>query len=342
MKKRMLSFMVYGLALTLVMYNCSKGDPLGPNEKIMDGLKKIEMEKVEIEKSEPAKSTPGSFEASAKVAEIEKLVAQITPSGAIPANLKTSIEELSSVLNTTEVAALSGISPQTLAAMEAGAEAPANIRAILEKVANDPRLKAYMNNVVLPTLDESPLVDKTKGLQIPKNARVTSDPLSQCLNVVENQYNATVTTLQSNRTTQLAQVEATYQQTLTNNAATETSCISTATARYQPLRAAAQVSKAAAAAALEAAKSSLPLATYTTLKAMLNLGTVVFITQLNNFENTDKKVCTQTKLVNNNNALTARNNSNAAVELAYQNALAQANAAKAAAIALCEEQHDQG
>lgn len=343
MKKRMFSFMVYALALTLVMYNCSKGDPLGPNAEIMDGLKKVEMTPVTLEKAEAPKTTPGSITASAKYEEVEKGISGIQANGQLSASLLSAIGDFSSVLTASEISTLAELSPATVDAIAAGGPVPASIKSILDKISGNARTQVYLATVIEPSVQGEPTRDRTKDIKVPTIAKVTAgSPLTQCYNNVETQYATTIAGIEANRTAQLAQAQVDYQQVLTNLATTETNCKNSATALYQPLKDAANVSNAAAAAALEAAKPNLTATNYLVLKAVVKLGKVFFVQQVNTLENTAKIACTNAKNLAVINANTANQNNLIAINAAYATAINQANAARAAALALCQEQHDQG
>lgn len=342
MKKSTFSLFVFGLALTLLMYNCKKSDPLEPDADLVEDLNKIEVAPVTIVAPTPVTSTPSSVTASAKTAEVANAIGSIATSGVVPASVKTSAAEVSGALSPTEVSAMATVTPATLAAVAGGGALPTDLKAVLDKAAANTALKAYLPSFTLPAVNGQ-AVNGRSGASVPETIAQTDglDGLAvsdECIAKAEEALKTVIAKLDATKAGEMAKVEQAYQTVIAALAGNEATCTAGIPAKYTALRTAAQAIFDKTNTDLDAAQAVLG-ADYALLKALNSISYLGYLSTLNTLQSADVKACSSLTTAATAAAQAARTTNTAAVNAAYSKALGEANAAKAELLQSC---HNQG
>ncbi|WP_138476477.1 hypothetical protein [Dyadobacter bucti] len=341
MRKRSITLLTYGLALMFLMYNCKKKDtdPLKPDEGLVDEINKIEVETVTLTPPAPVVATEGKFEASAEAAAVSNALEELSTSGVVPESLKAAGAGVSASLTPEEIATMSTITPDVLAVVEGGGALPANLKAVLDKVAADPSLSVYLPKVTYPTVAGVEIkAQRTAGVEAVEGVEgvLVNDA---CLAEAEAAFQVVKTKLDASRDTQLAAVATQYAADIALLAPAEAACNTTATTNATALRTAAKAVHTEASASLEAGKAVLGDQLYTLLKALTDISYVGYLSSVNTLEASEKLACTAKTTAGTTNAQAARDANTTAVQAAYSAALAEATVKKGE---LAESCHNQG
>ncbi len=340
MKKRSISLIVLALAMSLVMYNCKKGDPLEPDAGLIEEINKITVDTITLVKPAAVTTTPATVTASAKAAEVSSGLANIASSGTVPATVSTAANDVKAAISPAEVSTLAAVSPATIAAVSAGGALPADLKSIMDKAAANPALKAYLPTFTLPTVN-GVAVPGRQGASIPETI-AQSEGLQvsdECLQKAEEAFNLVKAKLDATRASELAKVEAAYQAAVTPLAAEQAACTAGVPAKYAPLRTAAQAAYDKANSDLDAAQSILGPELYALLKALNSIAFLGNLSTINTLQAAELNACSAKTAAATTAAQAARAANTAAAEAAYQSALSEALEAKNE---LAESCHNQG
>lgn len=341
MRKRSITLLTYGLALMFLMYNCKKKDtdPLTPDQGLVDEINKIDVEKVTLIPAAPVVATESKIEASAEAAAVNNAISEMATSGVVPESLKSAGATISASLSESEVAAMSSLTPEMLAAVEAGGALPANIQAIMTKAAANPALAKFFPQVTLPTVNGVELKGmRTSGIEGTEavEAILVNDA---CLAAAEAAFQEVKTKLDASRATQLAGVATQYAADIAPLAAAETACTAALPTKYDALRAEEKAAFGTLNSLLDTQQGVLGPLLYIQMKVQIYIAYLGTVTSLNQLQVADSQACLAKTVAATNNAQAARDANTAAVEAAYATALAAATTAKGE---LAESCHNQG
>lgn len=342
MKKRSISLMVLALAMTLVMYNCKKSDPLEPDQDLVKKINEIKVAPVTLVTPAAVTTTPATITASAKATEVSSALAGIASSGSVPASVTAATNDVKAGISTTEITTLSTISPATISAVSGGGALPADLKSIMDKAAANPALKAYLPTVTLPTVNGVAVSGGRKGSPIIETIAQSEglEVSDECIAKAEEAYNTVKATLDATRASELQKVEAAYNTAIAPVAGELTSCTGGIPAKYAPLRTAAQTAYDKANADIEAGKAALQaLGIYEVVKALNSIALLGNLSSINTLQAADLAACTAKSTASTTAAQAARTANTAAVEAAYQTALSAALKAKGELAQSC---HNQG
>ena len=341
MKKRSLSLLVYVLALTAVMYNCKKGDPLEPDTQLVEELGSVKMDTVTLTKPAPVTATPATVTASAQATAVASGLASIASSGTVPAAVTTAANEVKAAITPAEATALTSITPATISTVASGGALPSNLKSILDKASADPKLKAYLPTFTLPTVNGKAIPARTGGVEGIAHTDgidgITASP--ECIAKGQEAFDAKKAELDKTRADELARAQSAYTTATSGLTAQETACKADVPNKYKALRDGAQAAYAAAAANIAAAKSVLGEETASLLEALNALTLLGNLTTVNSIESADGKACTELVNALRSAADAAKKVNEDAVNANYQKALKEAETKKGEVIQSC---HDQG
>jgi len=341
MKKHSFSLIVYLIALTAVMYNCKKGDPLEPDADLVEELTSIKLDTISLTKPAAVTSTPSTVTPSAQATAVAGGIASIASTGTVPATVTTAANEVKAAISTAEVTKLATVPTSTIAAVAAGGALPADLKSILDKASADPKLKAYLPTFTLPTVAGKAIPARTGGVDGIAHTDgidgITASP--ECIKKGEDAFNTKKAELDAAKTTELARVNTAYTTATSSLTAQETSCKNDLPNKYKALRDAAQAAFDKAKKDLDDAKSILGDEYYTLLGGLNSLALLGNLSTVNSLQSADGKACEALTTALRAAADAAKKANEAAVEANYQKALKEANDAKTAVIESC---HNQG
>jgi hypothetical protein len=349
MKNSKFSLLIYVLAMMFVMYNCKKKEepfPTKPDEKLVDDLNKIVVAPVTIDPPAPVAATAATAEASAKATAVNGDMANIAVSGTVPASVKTAATEVSAALPVNDVATLTAVTPAMISAIAAGGAPSAELKAVMDKVAANAALQAYLPKFTLPTV-AGKTINGRMGIVEPESTTSQGSTIGgveavlvddACLVASEAEFQKAKTKLDGVKTQKDADVAAAYAAVIAPLAAEETACKAGIPATFATYRAAIQVQIAKGNTDLEAAKTVLG-DLYPVLVALINIQAIGAYSGLNTLQAASVAACTATTTAKTTNATAARVANLAKVKAAYDAAIAEATAAKAKLLASC---HNQG
>lgn len=331
---------VYGLALTLVMYNCKKKEdpfPTEPNSELVKEINAIVMAPVTLVAPAAVTTTAGSVAVPAQATAVAGDLSKLS-SGTVPATVQTASTNIQAALSASELTVLAGLTPATVNAVAAGGVLPANMKAILDKALANPALAAYLAKITLPTVNgrtvsgrsgASESIEKTEGVQVE----------DACVLASQATFDAVKVKLDATKATEDARVAADYSAAIAPLAAAQTSCTSGIPATFNTQRSTAQAQATAALADIEAAKSVIPAALYPVLKAYVNIQLLSILSSLNTLQAAELKACSDTTAAKTAAAAAARDANTATATAVYQTAIAAATAKKTELTQSC---HNQG
>ncbi len=340
MNKRTMSPWVYGLALTLVMYNCKKKDepfPTEPDTELVKEINAIVAAPVTLVAPAAVTTTPGAVAATAKATAVAGDLSSLS-SGTVPASVQTASTDIKAALSASELNTLSGITPATMNAVAAGGALPTDLKAIMDKAMANPALQAYLPKLTLPSVNGKTVsgrtgateaVEKTGGVQVE----------DACVLAAQAAFDGVKAKLDATKATEDAKVAAAYSAAIAPLAAAQTSCTSGIPATFNTLRTAAQAQASKALADLEAAKSKIPADLYATLEAFINIQTLSYLSSINTLQAAELKTCSENTTAKTAAAAAARDANAAAVNASYQTAIAEATVKKGELAQSC---HNQG
>ena len=335
-----MSLWVYGLTLTLVMYNCKKKDepfPTEPDSELVKEINAIDMETVTLVQPVAVTTTPSSLVVSAKATEVAGALSTLS-SGTVPPTVQTASNDMNAALTSAELNTLAAVTPATINDIAGGGALPANLKAIMDKVMANPALLAYLPKMTLPTVNGKTVsgrtgtpesVEKVDGIEIE----------DACLIAAQAAFDAVKTKLDAKKATQDAQIAAAYSAAIAPLAAEQASCTSGIPATYATMRTAAQAQATSSLNDLEAAKSVIPAGLYVAIKAFINIQLLNFLSSVNTLQAADLKACSEKTAAATAAAAAARDANTAAVNASYNAAIAKATTKKGELAQSC---HNQG
>ena len=339
MKKSKISVLLCGLAMMLAMYNCKKEEtfPSEPPKDLVDKINAITVATVTIDKPAAVTATAATAEASAKATEVNGDLANIASSGTVPASVSGAATAVNAALPAADVATLAAVTPQTIAAIAAGGAPSAALKTVMDKVATNPALQAYLPKFTLPTVAGKTISGRVGAIEnIEQVEKVLVD--DACVASAEATYQAAKAKLDASKSTQDAAVAASYATDIAPLAGNEASCKAAIPATFATYRGAIQVQIDKALADLNAAKAVLG-DLYPVLQALVNIQAIGAFAGLNQLEAASIAACTATTVAATTNAQATRDANLAKVKAAYDTAIAAAVAAKADLVKSC---HNQG
>jgi hypothetical protein len=340
MKKSKFSVLMYVLALMLVMYNCKKKEEPFPTEPSGPGLEELNGVKIDpITPTPPAEVTtvPGSVAPSPEGAAVSDGLGSIATTGVVPASITTAATAVTAALPAADVATLAAVTPATVSAIAAGGAVPAELKAIMDKVAANPALQAYLPKITLPTVNGVSISGRIGAVEA-INAVESVLVEDACLVSAEAKFQAKKTELDAAKAVEDGKVATTYSNAIAPLAAAEASCKSSIPAAMAAYRAAIQAQIDKAHADLELAKPALG-DLYPVLAALINIQAIGAFAGLPALEAASINACTATTTAKTAAAQAARDADLAKITTAYNTAIAAASAARAKLIESC---HNQG
>lgn len=341
--KKWTNYSLLAILLTgLVLFNCKKKetDPLEPDNELVNEIGNLDLPTLNIQQPAAVEVTESSITASPAVAAMATGLASLAAGGPVPESLTAAGADVAAALSTEEVAALSSVNSSTIDAVTAGGELPAELKAIMDKVAADEKLKAYLPTFSLPTVNGQPVSARTGDKIGDESFRFDDIAVAdECLQKANQAFDEAKAKLDATRATQLAAVTAAYNTAIAPLAAEQTACTGGLDAKYAALAAEAVASSAAANAALEAARETLGDQLYETLKALNTIALLGHLSSLNTLKAADAQACIAVNAAKTTAAQAARDANTASVEAAYQTALATATELRGRLLQSC---HNQG
>ncbi len=341
MKKTKLSVILYVLALMLVMYNCKKKEEPFPTEPSGPGLEELNKVKVDpITPTAPAAvtTTAGTVGASAESAAVNGALSNIATTGVVPATVTAAGAAVTAALPAADVTALAAITPSTIAAVSATGVVPAELKAIMDKVAANPALKAYLPKITLPTVNGVTVNGRIGAIEAVEAIEAVQVE-DACLVAAEAKFQEKKTQLDAAKAVEDGKVTTTYSTAVAALAADETSCKASVPAAMTAARAAIQAQIDKAYADLEPIKATLGDQLYTALYALVGIQAIGAFSGLPALEAASINACTATTTAKTTALQAARDADLAKVNTSYTAAIAAATAAKTKLIESC---HNQG
>ncbi|WP_221394616.1 hypothetical protein [Dyadobacter sp. NIV53] len=330
------------LALLLVffMYNCKDKDeafPEKPSTEITDKLEAVAVAPITVDAPVAVASTNASVESSAELTGLQADLAALS-SGAIPASVTAANTAVTSALSSTEISALSSVSAETIQAAFQTGVVSADIKAIIAKAKANPALAAYLTKFVFPTVSGV----EVKGLRvggtgdIDKAAKINVS--DACIVASEAAFQAVKVKLDASKITETAKVTTAYNGWIAGITTSTATCTTSVAPTYAAYRTGAQNQAIAFLASLDAAQTTLG-ALYPTIKGLVYLSLLDYLSSVTELEAADSQKCTVYATALTTAANTAQTANLAKVDVNYKAALAEANALKLEAIESC---HNQG
>lgn len=341
MKKNTLLSLVYALALVLVMNNCKDHDnkpfPTEPNSELLKEINAIVVTPVTPTSPAPVTTTPGTATVPAKTTTVYGDMPGLS-TGTIPATVQTAANEVNVVLSAAEVNTLSSVTPAMIAAVAGGGALPADLKAIMDKVAANPALMAYLPTLTLPTVNGKSVSGRSG---VPESVEKTEGILVEdaCILAAQAAYDAVKTKLDATKAAEVAKITSTYTTALAPLAAEQASCTAGIPTKYTALRASVQAQANKAIADIEAAKNVIPAALVPVLKAFVNIQLLGILSSLNTLQAAELKACSETTTAKTTSFTAARDADLAKANANYAEALAKATAKKTELAQSC---HNQG
>jgi len=339
MKKSKISVLVCGLAMMLVMYNCKKEDtfPTEPDKDLVNKIKDIKVSTITADAPAAVTTTAATAEASAKATAVNGAMANIASSGTVPASVSTAATEVKAALPAADVATLAAVTTSDIAKISAGGAVPAELKAIMDKVAANPALQAYLPKFNFPTVAGKTISGRVGAVeQIEQVEKVLVD--DACTLSAENTYKAAKATLDQGKADNDKIANDAYAAAIAPLAKEETDCKASVPGTFATYRAGIQAQINKGASDLEAAKAVLG-DLYPVLDALLSVQAIGAFAGLNQLEAASLKACTETKDTKTTNAKTAQTANLAKSTTTYNTAIAAANTAF---VELSKSCHNQG
>ncbi|WP_131694667.1 hypothetical protein [Dyadobacter tibetensis] len=340
MKKRTLKLLTLAMLITSVMYNCKKKDepfPTEPDQGLTEELNKIELPTITLTTPAAVTSTESSVAVSAKTAAVASAMSEITPDN-IPAAATEAAAEVSANLSAGDVSTLNSVNAETIAAISAGGALPANLKTVMDKIAANPVLKAYMPALTLPTVGGTTISGTRTSA--PEAVESTNGVLVEdaCLVKANAVFDAVKAKLDASRAAENTKIANAYAANIAPLAAAETACTGAIPAKYAALATEANALSASAQSKLDAAQSALG-SNYELLSALNKIQLLSYLSSLNTLKAADLKACAAKTTAGTTNAAAARDADIAKVTANYTTALATATEAKTKLVESC---HNQG
>ena len=340
MKKSTLRVLTLCMLLSAVMFNCKKDEdkfPTEPDTEKTEELKNLDVVKPTYDQPAAVEVKESSVEVSAKTAEVTSGLNELA-NGTVAPSVSAAADEVSAALSASEIATLNSVSAETIAKVSAGGALPADLKAVMDKVANDPNLKAYLPTFTLPSVGGVQISGARTGSDKSVDAVQAITVDDNCIAKAEAAFATSKAKLDATKATYIAEIAAAYTAYVAPLAAQETQCVASVAPKYAALRTAAAQIAATANAVLDAAQGLLG-ARYAILKALVNIQLLGYLSTLNTLQVADTAACAAKTTAYTNAAAAVRASNTAKVEAAYATALASATEIKAALIASC---HNQG
>jgi hypothetical protein len=342
MKKRSITLLAYGLAMMFVLYNCKKKEepfPLEPDTAVANELNAIAVAPITLVQPAAVTTTPAGVVASAQATAAYPALGPLA-SGTVPATVQATANEVAAVgLSTAEVTKVEGITTQQIAAVSGGGAVPADLKVILDKMANNTALQAYLPKLTFPTVNGTTIsggrtgavesVEKGEGIEVE----------DACVLAAVAVFDGVKVKLDASKAAELAKVTAAFQAAIAPLAGQEVSCKSGVPAKYDPFRVRASAVRVQGLADIEAAKSKIPVSLYSFLKVFVNFQTMIYLASLNTLQAADLKACSEKTKASTTAITAARTANTAAANAAYAAALALAQTKKQELVLTC---HNQG
>ncbi|GHB63020.1 hypothetical protein [Persicitalea jodogahamensis] len=336
MKKRNLIPLVYGLALTLVLFNCQRLDePLSttPNADLLKGFTAIKMPNADLVTPQAVVTTPSALLPAAVSLDFKN--GMTGANGKLPAEFQKAVDALNSSLSADEMKLFSEVNPEVVKNLMAGGALPDNMKRVVERAESSPALSIYLTKPVLPTVQEiKPVVEK----EVKEDATARTAANTSCKKQAQDAYQATLAQLREQRSQQLAAALLANQQAVAAANAAAAACKSSVS--FATERAAAQQRLNQAIATIQS--SNYP----SYLKNLyIVLATVQYYAELNQINQLEAQArvnCDRVKIAAIVAASSALNANRNAIQDNFDAAVAAAAAQIPIFIANCEYQQGQG
>ncbi|UFH56342.1 hypothetical protein [Spirosoma sp. KNUC1025] len=339
---RRISWIMYGLLLGGVMYNCKTKDvaSITPFTYTFAGLDNIKLP--ELTQTAPAAVTvtAGTVTSSTLAAAVTSALSNISATGEIPAVVKQAGADIAQTVPAEKAASLvSGFTPDMINSGALSAEMKSQMSAI----ASSPALKAYMPSFTLPMVNGKPIGARiaapTVATTAAAKAALLGGDVDACKQGATEAYNTVLGKLDATKASQTSTVNATYTQLETAANGDVAGCQAGVPAKYAPLRSTLKEQLTTSLATLNSIKSILGADLYNQLALMAYVGYFQALDNVDTIQSADGKACTATKDAKIAAAKVARDTDLNHINSNYNTALTEATTARDKAIASC---HNQG
>lgn len=342
-----IKLLVFGLLLATVLYNCKTKDvdSLTPFTYTFPGI----TEKLpDVTPTAPAavSATASSVNNSTAAAAVSTGLASISATGQVPPTVTQAANDVAKVVSPEQASTLvAAFTPDVVNSLTATGTLPANLKAEAAAIANNPAVAAYMPTFTLPTVDGKPVGGRigAAGPVIDAVSVVYSTLDDDACKAAANKaFNEAVASLNATKTTQTAAITAEYTRLQTTIQADATACKSGISATYAGYRVLVTQQINQALAAVNAAKSFLPAASYNLLIVLIYAELVRYLDILTSGQLADSAACDAVAAKKLANAQAARDKDLSKINDNYNKAVENLTKARDKAVAACHNQGNGG
>lgn len=343
--------LAYGLCLATALYNCKSKDvdSLTPFTYVFPGITPPKLPAVTPTAPVAVSVTAATTTPSTAVTTLNLSVSALNASSTtVPAVITKASTDVNKAISTQAAAQLSAsFTPEIINTMVTTGAIPANLKAQLVALSNNPALKPYLSTFTLPTVDGKAIGGRLGavaavtivGALAAANATLDDDACKAAANAA---YNTALTTLKADQASQTALINAAFATNQTGITAESAPCKAGVPAKYVSLRTTASQTFTVYITILDANKALLGEPVYTLVR-LLYLAALSDANDLfTKLEAADLSACDAVGVAKLAKAQTARDGDLNKINGNYNAALGTLNAGLARAVASCHNQGNGG
>ena len=342
MKPNFLKSAMLCMLLTAALFNCKDkdADSMQPaNTELSQQIDKLELGEVTIAVTPEVTYNPGNVELSTQTKTLNSDLESIAGSQTVPGSVSKAANETSALLTATEIKTLNALTTANIA--DKNTAESAKMKAILAKVSTDSKVQVYLPKLSLPSVTE--IKSARIGSTVESTLRTSATEAKsddECIQRANDKFSKTKERLDDSKAKASEKVADAYNKDLDKIAKNLAKCVEqTAADRFEKMRQDGIKIANIALAALEKAKPYISTAQYEVTKALINIQLLDYLTKVTQLEAAKIATCTEIADIAKAAAAGVRDANLAAIESAYNIALAKAQELRDQMIENC---HNQG
>lgn len=345
---RGLKWLVCGLSLTTVLYNCKTKEVVtpAPVTYTFPGLDGVKLPDLKQTAPAAVSVTAATFTPSTQTDAVNGGLSDIASTGKVPAVVQQAGTDMGKAVSDDKARALvADFTADVIANLAKTGKLPASMQADVAAIAANPAVQAYMPTYTLPMVNGKPVGARSgansHALVKPLNA-VTDGSTDACKKAANDAFAGLVTSLDLTRQAQTATVNATYSAAEAAALADVTGCQNGVASKYTPLIAGATTYLNTTLARLTAARSVLGEQLYNLLVVLTYVAYSQTMNAFATLQAAESNTCTAVKDAKVAAAKAARDADLNTITTNYNTTLTAATAARDKAVANCHNQGNGG
>ena len=235
------------LCLLLVVYACRNQDAQPLKPFAFDALKNLSLPNAKVSAPTPVVVTPSSVTNSAQWSQVVSGIADIANSGQVSSAVQQAAADMSNALSSAGVDRANFVSrftAQVITNLTSGGTLPADLQNSVNALAGSQSIQSYLTTFTYPKVNGTEIGPMTvftppagvTNFVLPIAAKpINYTGSDACYKSANDLFDQKISGLENDRSNQVANTDATYNQAKTNAEAEVSGCLSGSLSKYSPL-----------------------------------------------------------------------------------------------------------